>query len=238
MTLYGEQYMVPFPLKDYLVMNYGKDFMIPNPRDTKSRNRKSGYKLGTGLLQRNHSTAHLNATHTLNGYYEYLNSDAYANIVLKAAAGIIPGKGSILDVGCATGGIARFVGKRRYLGIDGSETALKRARGRFTGVSNVSFEKVRIENYQWMGKPATWDTIVFAGILKTVIAQPYWIDYIKSYAQAFSAKHVLICDLQKVDFQVFRSAFKMVKEQNVSAGKLKTGYNSREFNRHMELYEL
>lgn len=207
--MYGKQFWVPSPIEQYLELHYGAGFMTPNKRDTKSRCRINKYELGSLAMVRNHAASHLSHVHTDNGYYAYLNTPEYARDILSNIAGMIPEGFSILDVGCGIGGMAHTVGERKYNGIDGSEVAIQKAKKTFAGHKNITFEFARIENYQWTGKPGVWNTLVFGGIFLTMFKKSSWVDVVMAYKQAFGSVQLVVCDLQKLDFSVFRSAFKL-----------------------------
>lgn len=234
----GKKCLVPSPLEEYLELHYGKEYMTPNPEDTKSRCRINDYRLGDLSLLRNHSPKHLQVTNEPGAYYAYLHSDVYSKYVLKPIMQFIPEQNSILDIGCGIGGLAQYIAGRQYVGIDGSTSALKQARSRFKDHKNMKFIDARIENYQWVGEPATYDTLVFGGIFLTIFKKEYWLDIVRGYAQAFGAKQFIICDLNKLDFNTFRRTFKQTGAYTVPPVKEKVKFRRNLLERHIESYEI
>lgn len=235
---YNIRVFVPDPIEEYLVLHYGEGYMTPKPKDSKSRCRVYGYRLGSYYLARNHSTEHLNEVHVDNGRYKYLNMDEFATDILQPVARVVKDGNSILDIGCGIGSLARFVGDKRYHGIDGSEIALEKARKYFKGKKNISFELARIEDYPLTTQCNKWGTLVFGGIFLTMIKPYCWIEFVNMYANAFDSNQFIICDLHKLHWAVFRKAFKIMSSENVSVKKPTVRYNPILLNRHVESYEL
>ncbi|MFJ8856453.1 class I SAM-dependent methyltransferase [Streptomyces sp. NPDC102437] len=65
-----------------------------------------------------------------------------------------------LDIGCGTGGFARFLRERGYsvLGVDYAEAAVSRATSRSQNTTDISFQCWNAEGGQWTGIP-TYDLI-------------------------------------------------------------------------------
>jgi len=232
-TLRGHEFLVPGPAEEYLELNYGPEWRVPAEGDYKSRCRVHGYRLGEAILTRNHTPEHLCAVHVEDGFYAYLSHPGYTGPIFNAIAVAIPKGSTVLDVGCGTGLLAEALAGVDYLGIDGSEEAVRRAQERAPG----KFECARLETYHWMAPAdAVWHTLVFSGILSTVVLPAHRVQLVESYKRAFKAKQLIVSDLERLDTTDLQQRYNRRSTQLVEADI--PGKKSVYLKRKIEVYDL
>ncbi len=203
----GRVFHVPTPVEKYLVLNYGKDWRVPNPKDYKSRCRVWGYVPGQGMMTRNHSEEHLANIWKQDGYYSYLLSYEYIENVVRRAAKLIPQGSRVLDVGCGPGTLVPLLPDGcSYLGVEGSPTALKTARP--LSSKTVRFHQGRFENFHWFSE-GDFDVLFMGGILRTCIQPKYYVEFIRNYQRAFGVKRLVLTDDARLDPTALNRAFEM-----------------------------
>ena len=142
----------------------------------------------------------LNEIHGPQDYYDYLRSPEFQRSVLKPLAAMVNRLGaSCLDVGCGQGYLGQYV-DGQYLGFDGSQTAIDHARENNPGEFRVArFEDLE-EVFRIVSDFSTqFDTIVFGNLLSVLIKPESYVEFLESYVKRFSAKFLIVCDLQTLD---------------------------------------
>lgn len=92
-----------------------------------------------------------------------------AEIIEIKQSGELPVNGRVLDIGCGLGEIAAFFAEHGYqaLGIDLAESAVERARARYSQYDNLAFKAVDITDVDELGDDK-FDIMVDRGCLHTI----------------------------------------------------------------------
>jgi SAM-dependent methyltransferase len=149
-------------------------------------------------------------------YYWYLRSPQFAQAFTKPLARLIDSLGpSCLDAGCGEGQLADHIGYawagHRYVGIDGSATAL--ARG-VVDRPHATLVLGRIEDPPVYGR---FDTVVFSGVLEVLIKPEARVPLLELYAERYQPSHFVVCDLMRLDATAIARRWPLIQEVHRTA---------------------
>lgn len=153
-------------------------------------------------LNLNQPTAELNEVHATD-YYWYLRCSAFVESFLKPLAGLVNWyQGACLDVGCGEGLLGDLIrSDLGYLGLDGSEIAIGKARQRNP---HRPYAVARLEDPQGhMLLEQKYGTVVFGGIMSVLIKPDCRSKLVSYYRERFGARQILIYDLSELDVSTF-----------------------------------
>lgn len=129
-------------------------------------------------------------------FYWYLRSDQFREAFLRPIAAIINRYGEpCLDAGCGEGILADYV-VGSYVGFDGSETAIKRAKAR---KPLIAFLVSRIEAPPLPACIGHFGTVVFGGIMEVLIKPDERMPLLEMYRQMYNVNRFIIYDLERLD---------------------------------------
>lgn len=159
----------------------------------------------TQFLELNQPPSELAKVHG-DDYYWYLRSDSFIRAFIWPLGDAVNRIGKpCLDIGCGEGCLRDFV-RTPYFGVDGSETAIAKARA----ARGDCFEVGRIESPH---APAGFEpgTVVFAGIFHVLIKRGQYVPFVEAYRAAFpSLTHLVICDLEILDCAEFDRSYRLL----------------------------
>lgn len=156
-------------------------------------------------LNNNQSPEELNHIYDTD-YYWYLKTTEFRESFIAPLARRINNLGlSCLDVGCGEGWLADYV-QGHYTGIDGSLTAIQRAR---VNHPNRRFEVDRFENPELVGR---FGVIVFGGILDVLVAKESYLELIELYRSKYNLRYFIVYDLERFDDTSLREEYILEEE--------------------------
>lgn len=167
-----------------------------------------------GYLNLDQSAGELNDLWGERDYYHYLRSEAFVEAFLKPIAAIVNRLGGpVLDVGCGEAALADHV-TVPYLGIDGSESAIRRSMARH-----------RLGVWTWPGRiespprlPGVFPTAVFGGILEVLVKPEHRVPLLEMYRERFGVRYFIVYDLERLDTSALDLHYGLpVKEIHASA---------------------
>lgn len=158
------------------------------------------------LLNIDQTPTELSKLYGPDDFYWYLRSQPFIDTFIIPIANLVNNYAtSCLDVGCGEGRLAQYV-TVPYTGIDGSNTAIERAK-RYRDLSkynhSIDFIQARFEDPPYMGNQ---DIIVFGGILEVLIKPQHRVDFINIYKQ-FMPRHFIVYDLERLDTSLIEAHF-------------------------------
>lgn len=160
--------------------------------------------MSTDWLNLNQTPDELRELYGERDYYYYLRSPQFCRAFIKPTAQVVNSLGrGVLDVGCGEGYLADHV-TVRYLGIDGSVTAIERARERRSNIAGA----FRVDRFEEPTIIGVYPTIVLSGILEVLIKPEHRVSLIQHYINRFSTEYVVICDLERLDETALRAEFR------------------------------
>lgn len=146
-------------------------------------------------------------------YYHYLSSVAFRAAFYWPIGEIVNEfKHNVLDVGCGEGQLSLCC-LVEYLGIDGSEKAIEKAR-QFED-SATRFRVARFEDYRNDG--AEFGIIVFGGIMEVLVKPQFRVPLMEQYLARFRPQHFIVYDLERLDTTQIDARFRKIKELHRSA---------------------
>lgn len=150
-------------------------------------------------------------------YYWYLESAPFINKFGRAIAAWVQELGdSVLDLGCGTGWLAGLLpGEYSYVGLDGSQVAIERARKKYPKRKFINY---RIERLVELGNTLPgidkFDTLVLGGMLETLVEPTMRITLIQELQQIFSARSLIVYDLERLDTTQFNNRWIRLGEEH------------------------
>lgn len=145
-------------------------------------------------------------------FYWYLRSPPFVDAFVKPMAEIINEIGlPCLDVGCGEAVLFDHL-KVRYAGMDGSASAIERARKCRPLASIVSG---RIESPESL-LPSEFGTIVFGGLFSVLVKPECQVAFIERYA-AFNPQFFIVYDLERTDTSRIDERFELVRSVHATA---------------------
>lgn len=148
-------------------------------------------------------------------YYAYMKSVPFRLTFLKRVGDVCAVCGGpVLDVGCGEGWLADYVPPDvRYVGIDGSATAIRTAGRLHLG---REFHKVRFEDLEDPDMPVgEFRTVVFGGMLDVLVKPGRRLEVLESYREKFGAEFIVVYDLARLDTSPFRKRYGLVASHEV-----------------------
>lgn len=135
-------------------------------------------------------------------YYWYLTSQAFIDAFIRPLGAIVDELGGpVLDVGCGEGCLVDHC-TSDYMGFDGSDTAIERAR-RLR--SRGAFHLGRLESPDFdLGH---FRTIVFGGIFSVLVKPDRAVEFVTEYCRGYGAERFVVYDLERLDLTPFDEAF-------------------------------
>lgn len=165
-------------------------------------------------------------------YYWYLRSPEFQKTFLVHLGAAIDRYGkSCLDIGCGQGYLARYT-HARYVGFDGSSTAIDYARHQNL-TPNATFIVLRFEDFATvqLRLQDDYDVIVFGNILWHITRPENHIEFIEAYQQQFNSKYLAVYDMETLDTLAIDKRFERVEEYHASV----TLKNLQEVKRHRKI---
>lgn len=161
-------------------------------------------------LQHNETEERLEEIYGDQDYYWYLRSVEFHEAFLLPMAVIINQLGErCLDVGCGQGWLEDHLNVP-YVGIDGSISAIQRARETHRHQPLGRFEVARIEEPRKdLGE---FGTLVLGGILDVLILKRYYVDLVELYRALYSVNYLIVYDLQRLDTNSLDRTYSKVSE--------------------------
>lgn len=140
-------------------------------------------------------------------YYWYLHCPEFVRRFLVPIGSTIQRLGGcVLDVGCGEGWLHDYVGGVCYHGIDGSETAIERAKHlRPSG----SFEVARMEEYH-LTSPRTFSIVVFGNMLFHAEPSSY-VQILNAYQESLKVGYFIVYELQRTDTSNIANHFDLME---------------------------
>lgn len=176
--------------------------------------------MSTDWLNLNQTPDELRELYGEQDYYYYLRSPEFCRAFIEPISQIVNTLGlAVLDVGCGEGCLVDYTLLRKlsYLGIDGSETAIERARTRRPDLQ-FNFVVDRFEEPTVIG---VYPTLVLSGILEVLIRPEHRTSLIRHYRNRFGTEYMVICDLERLDETLLRAEFgKPLVESHLVADSL------------------
>jgi SAM-dependent methyltransferase len=145
-------------------------------------------------------------------YYWYLNHPLFNQHVHKQVGDWINELGSsCLDVGCGEAWLCKHVSNQvSYYGLDGSRTALQKARSQFP---TRTFIYGRMESSYNLNVKA--DIIVFGGMLSVYTSLSHYVRLLGRYEGMCNPTHIIVHDLSTLDASKFTESYKVLHEEEV-----------------------
>ena len=164
----------------------------------------------SSMLNINQSTNELNEVYS-DDYYWYLYSPEFREAFHKPIADWVNNKNyNCLDVACGEGWLAPLI-TSEYLGIDGSEVAISRAKELYP---DKEFLVGRIEEPP---VEKQFDAVIFGGIFLVLIKPEYYLQLAKKYVESTKAKAFIVYDLGILDTKIFEENYSMPYQLHASA---------------------
>ena len=137
------------------------------------------------------------------GAYDVIETlDFSARIAVQAGYVVHRQARSVLDVGCGTGELLKYLGPNiHYVGMDISPTAIEAAKKRYAGRPNTDFDAANFR--EWQSPRDTYDCIVWGGIGRTWTRggrkgdKRDWLEILLSLNKYLAANGVMVIEATK-----------------------------------------
>lgn len=249
--VFGRKWSVPSPIETYLLDEYGPDWRTPK-EDHVSRTRIYNFVRDNGitdedvenlsasavtsrsLLNLNQTPVELSKIYSDN-YYDYLQSQPFRKAFLEPLGKIVSELGlPVVDVACGEGYLSEYVAEGvPYLGIDGSEVAVARAREKYRG---REFLVSRIEQPESI--QGSFGTAVFGGVLPVLIRPDRYVDFLLSYREALGIRFAVVYDMEHLNTATLDGKFRKVVDYHATAEGMPAGFQDVKRHRKILAYDL
>lgn len=135
-------------------------------------------------------------------YYSYLRSPQFRDAFFDPIATILRGLGveSLLDVGCGEAILGDYF--ELYTGLDGSATALRRAKSRGP---HIQVLLCRFENPP-LDMPV-FDCVLFGGVMEVLIKPDKRVAMADHYISLYAPKFLAVYDLDRLDTTLLQGCY-------------------------------
>ena len=168
-------------------------------------------------------------------YYWYLRSAPFRRAFIEPLTDRVNRLSlPVLDVGCGEGYLLQEA-RVPYLGLDGSESAIQKARQVYGA---ARFTLGRLEDPQL---PVDFDfgTVVFGGIFSVLVKRAHYVDLVELYRGLTpKLQYLVIYDLETLDTQAFDDKYRRLSSYHASAYGLPEDFQEVKKHRKILTYQL